>query len=470
MTVPRSVITRRGLLAGAATGAVGSMFASPAGLWAAAEPSVDGETYRDVEISADVLVVGAGAAGIPAAISAARQGAKVILLEEDPVPGGAPVDMSVGLLCGWPRVGIFREMVDRLQQHHHLLGRPVRPDEELRDTWFLPTSYLQVFHEMLSNETGVRLMCGARAVAPIVARRPSTPRVEGVVLEGPAGRRMPIKAKVTIDCTGSGALAEMAGCRCLYGRDARGDFHEKHARPAADTKTMPCTWMYVSQRFRQDGAKPMDFNRLRAKGVNESGFGWFGSDPEEFRRRDTGIYLHWGCTVACDDTRDPVALAKAQREAWNRIQPDVRVLFEHGYAVHLPPRLGVRECRRVVGEHVITEEDLKSGVLPADTVAIGQYYLDVWGEKLSEEERALPKFGIPYRALVPKGVDGLLVAGKIISGTHIAMSAYRVQPIVAQMGQAAGAAAAMAAAGRDTRGVSMDALRERLRAGGIPLP
>jgi len=77
--------------------------------------------------AADVLVVGAGASGIPAAIAAARQGARVILVEEDFVPGGAPVDMFVAMLCGGPRVGIYRQMAERLNAGHDLSGRPT-PD------------------------------------------------------------------------------------------------------------------------------------------------------------------------------------------------------------------------------------------------------------------------------------------------------------------------------------------------------
>ena len=74
-------------------------------------------------IQTDVLVVGAGSSGIPAAIAAARQGAKVVLLEEDFVPGGAPVDMYVAMLCGGPRVGIYREMAEHLNAGH---DRPLR--------------------------------------------------------------------------------------------------------------------------------------------------------------------------------------------------------------------------------------------------------------------------------------------------------------------------------------------------------
>ena len=98
-----------------------------------------------------------------------------------------------------------------------------------------------------------------------------------------------------------------------------------------------------------------------------------------------------------------------------------------------------------MGEHVISERDLRSGKLPDDTITIGTYCLDIWGGSLTQEEAHVPAYGIPYCALVPKGVDGLLLAGKSISGTHIAMSAYRVQPILATYSQAAGVAAAWCA-------------------------
>jgi hypothetical protein len=98
-------------------------------------------------------------------------------------------------------------------------------------------------------------------------------------------------------------------------------------------------------------------------------------------------------------------------------------------------------------DHVVTVNDLKSGVLPEDAVAVGLYGLDAWGESFTREQIALPRYGIPYRALLPRGFDGLLVAGKAIGGTHLSASAYRVQPIVASIGQAAGTAAAFAALG-----------------------
>jgi hypothetical protein len=112
--------------------------------------------------------------------------------------------------------------------------------------------------------------------------------------------------------------------------------------------------------------------------------------------------------------------------------------------------------------------DLKSGVLPDDTIALGLYGLDSWGEQFTREEIALPLFGVPYRALLPAGYDGLLVAGKAIGGTHLAASAYRVQPIVASIGQAAGIAASMASRAETAlRSIDLRALRRSLAAQGI---
>jgi hypothetical protein len=117
-----------------------------------------------------------------------------------------------------------------------------------------------------------------------------------------------------------------------------------------------------------------------------------------------------------------------------------------------------------VGEHVITESDLRRGSLPDDTVAVGVYNLDLSGEAIAEKERHLPAFGIPYPALVPIGVDGLLLAGKALSGSHVALGAYRVQPILAVAGQAAGVAASLCTSGgMQPRDVDIRRLRAILR-------
>ena len=399
----------------------------------------------------DVIVVGAGTSGVPAAVSAARAGAQVMLLERAPFVGGTITRSYVAMPCGGPRTGLYQDMIDRLTRDHLFTGGT---------NWFLPSSWLAVMFDVLEAEPTLRVVCGADVLSPIVEDDQGEPRVAGVVLRGADGQERHVTAAVTVDATGDGAIAYAAGCQALYGRDAKPDFDEPNAADVADDMVQECTWMYISQKL--DGRPPFDMTQLEhvRRGVLVAGMGWFHKDPEECMRRDPGIHLHWGCAVRCRDTRDPIALAEAQRDALAAMERDVSLLRENGYAVHLAPQLGVRETRRIVGEHVITENDLRSGRLPDDTIAVGTYGLDIWGEQLSSGGHRVPGYGIPYRALIPKGVDGLILAGKSISGTHIAMSGYRVQPILSAAAQGAGIAAALSAQ-LDTRPRHVDPTRIR---------
>ncbi len=396
-----------------------------------------------MKLSTDVIVVGAGASGIPAAVAAARTGASVLLLEDDLALGGAPVDNYITMPCGFPRSGIYAEIVSALDARHRLPSKPNANGVRAED-WYLPWAYSVVLDDLTSAEPNLRVMCGARVTRPIVTEAAGRPRVTGVFVARPDGSEMRIDAPVVIDAAGGGDLSVQAGCEERFGRDAQSDFDEPHAPPAADNVVQQCTLMFLSQRI---GSRPFDMRELQVVGMIDPGFGWVALGPEEFVGRDTGFYLHWGCTVQPSDVRDPLALADAQAEAWRKIRPDLEYLLAHDFFAYVAPRLGVRETRRIVGEHVLTENDLRRGGFPDDTLAVGGWHLDLWmpGRKLDPSEREVPYYGIPYRCMVPRGVDGLLLAGKILSGSHVAMSSYRVQPTVAMAGQAAGVAAALCA-------------------------
>ena len=423
----------------------------------------------------DVIVVGAGASGIPAAIAAARSGARVLLLEEDMVPGGAPVDTYVAMLCGGPRRGIYREMIQRLDRDHTPAGAPSPSfgvdGEDGRNHWYLPGSWMSVGLELINAEPRLRLSCGSRVVGALVEGAGRGTRVDGVRVAAADGTTRELRAPVTVDATGTGLVAALAGCATLYGREARSDFGEPYGPERADLQVQRCTWMYVSQRLRPGAVLP--YERLTVQACVEAELDhWVGKVPNDnWAGRDAGIYLHWGGTVQCRDTRDAVALHEAQRECLALMRVDLATLRSAGFTVHLAPRMGVRESCRAVCDHVVTVTEMKSGVLPDDAVAVGLYGLDAWGEQFSREEAALPLFGIPYRALLPRGIDGLLVAGKAIGATHLAASACRVQPIVASIGQAAGTAAAMAAHNpAGLRAIDPRALRRSLRDQGTLAP
>jgi hypothetical protein len=385
-------------------------------------------------LETDVLVIGAGAAGWPAAIGAARAGARVILLDDDPYPGGAAVDQFVAMPDGGPRSGVVAEYLAHLECRFPLTPRPI---DKWWYFWYLPADILRVVGELLAAEERLTTLCSARASRLTLAGT----RVTGALVPDATGGERWIKARVVIEATGEGALAEAAGCEARYGEDAFIDFHEPIAPEARTPDVQLCTWMYISHRL--PGGDPAWVPR----GL-ESGYCAPPShtDPGAIARQ-AGTYLHWGCKVQCRDTRDPIALADAQREGLAQMAPHLDDLRAHGYLIHLAPKLGVREQRRIMGEAVITANDLIVGHIPDDSVLIHQRPIDIWkrgAHQMSDYPETRP-YGIPYRALVPRGVDGLLIAGKHLSGTHLAMASYRVQCLLGQIGQAAGVAAALCA-------------------------
>lgn len=392
----------------------------------------------------DVLVIGAGAAGWPAALGAARAKARVVLLEEDAVPGGAAMDQYVLMLDGGPRSGVISELCGALDRDYPLTARtPGR----WWDFWYLPGDYLAVLSRMLAAERNLTVRCGVRVERLLVEDVAGRRRITGALWHGADGCEQRITAKITIEATGVGSLAVAASLDGRYGEDSQADFGERAAPEARSDQVQLCTWKYISQKL--GNAAPFDFRRLKLSFPLESGEGWPRGDAEGLMRRNVGAYLHWGCKVRCSDTREPEALAAAQREALELMAGDLELLRRNGYAVHLAPRLGVREQWRILGETVITSEDIFNGSVPEDSVLVTQRCVDVWSEKVkgfAHFPEARP-YGIPYRALIPRECDGLLVVGKQMSGTHLAMGSYRVQCLLAQIGQAAGVAAAVCARG-----------------------
>lgn len=390
----------------------------------------------------DVLVIGGGASGIPAALAAARCGAKVILVEEDPALGGAPLDNFITYPCGNPKSGIYREMVAAIDGRYRMPSAARVSTGRREEDWYLPWAYSLVTDEMLAAAgENLAVLAGVRAREPIVTTRGGRAQVGGAIVPLRDGGELRIEAGVTIDATGTGCIGHQAGCQEMFGREGHEAFNEPLAAAAGDGHVQSVTLMFFSQRL---GTEPFDMRQLDVVGMIDPGFGWVAKDPEAFVARDTGFYLHWGCAVPCSDPRDELAVADAQARALRKIAPDLETLWKHGWFAYVAPRIGVRETRRFLGEYVLNENDLRSGAMPADVIAIGQHHIDLWGQDLTPEQRAIPPFGLPYRCLLPVGVDGLLLAGKTLSASHIALGPLRVQPTVAAAGQAAGVAAAMA--------------------------
>lgn len=414
------------------------------------------------DLKFDVIVAGAGPGGIPAAIRAAQAGARVALVEEDMVIGGAPLDMYVTTMFGGPKVGLAEDVENELLKGYGLYNYDAGTQPE---GWrfFLPSAFSQVLTRRVKSEANITLFCGTPVVGVHVKDNGNRNRVTGVrIFRG--GKMQDIYAHVTIDATGTGVVADMAGCECMYGSEAKKDYNEEYGFDEANNKVQRCTQMFISERIKKDAIFPAGFKGSAA----EDGYIGANRQPaEELQQRATGIFFHWGQTIDVDDTRDPVQIAEAQRVCLEKYRDRFEQLHEAGFAVHIAPKLGVRECRRVKGDYVITSTDITQGNKPDDTVALARYSMDCWGVpgmlKVPTKE-----YGIPYRSLIPLNTEGLLTAGRVISGTRLAHSSYRVQRICWHIGEAAGIAAAMAALKRtDLRSIDVDVLRERLSSMGL---
>ena len=405
------------------------------------------------DLECDVIVAGAGPSGIPAAIAAARLGASVILVEEDMTIGGATTDMFVTYMCGAPRTGIYLDVVKELNRNHPVDGTPSTTMGDYawdnRNHWWMPSSYLQVWNSLVAKYSNIRVLCGAPVVDTIVRDAGNRNVVKGVLVNR-GGLSQRILAPVTIDATGNGIVSVKAGCSFYYGSDSKSDFNESIGMDKSDGKVQPCTQMYISQRVRKDARFPLE--QFRTGVLDDDDRLWASQQDEAyFEKKDTGAYLHWGATVDCPDTTDPVAVADAQRTALEKLRPNLEALHDAGFSTYIAPKIGVRESRRIKGEYVLTVDDILQGRMPDDLVADAWYSLDPWGIKLDEKLRnSVGPYGIPYRSLIPYGTEGLLTAGRIISGTRLAMSSYRVQPICGTIGEAAGTAAALVA-GHETK-------------------
>ncbi|MCL2708324.1 MAG: FAD-dependent oxidoreductase [Defluviitaleaceae bacterium] len=409
------------------------------------------EAKRRIKVAgeADVLVVGGGPAGISAAVSAARQGARTLLIECAGSLGGMSTSGLMSHFGGRVESKIFDEIIKRGT------GSPII-DPELQKT-----AYIEMLSEAGADFLLYTFACGAIA---------KEGRVNGIVVESKSGRQA-YKAKVTIDASGDGDIAAMAGVPFSSGRN--------------DGKMQPVTLM-----FKVAG---VDYQRA----VFLSGFEDDAETPRGFVQTlakkhlppPAGHVLLYRTTlpgvVTCNmtncteiDGADVKSLTRGEITCRSQIKPIVEFLrefipgYENCYLISSASQLGVRETRHLEGAYTLTAEDILAARRFDDWVVRGAHFnfdvhnltgsgLDATGAQRHFNQPE--PYTIPYGCLLPKKIDGLLFAGRNISGTHMAHSNYRVMPICAALGEAAGVAAALAASnGIEPRKVDVTEIQRRL--------
>ena len=442
----------------------------------------------------DVLVVGGGNAGCAAAIAAARNGARTLLVERYGFLGGTATASMVGpwmtFHAGDDRIvgGIAEEIVERLAARGGSPGH-VRDasDYVATITPFDPEIHKGLLFEMMA-EAGVDLLLHAYFLEAVRDEHGIVLGARFATVAGPREER----AMVTIDATADAYVAASAGVAVQQG-DARGRvqpaslmFRLSHVDLAETARYLREHPDQLRSSLNIDERTPQRltavaglyelWERARRRGdvkVPRELVSFFATPyPDEVTVNMT--------RVVDIDPLDADDLTRAEIEARGQVM-ELFAFFKRdvpGFArcriAATATQIGIRESRRIVGLYTLTRDDVLTGRAFDDGIARSAYPIDIHNPSGSgTTTQRLPAgaaYEIPYRCLVPATVDGLLVAGRCISTTHEALASTRLTPTVMTLGQAAGTAAALAAASRvQPRAVDPAALRARLVQAGVDL-
>ncbi len=405
------------------------------------------------QINCEILIAGAGAAGIAAALSAARAGADVALVERyGCVGGGLTLSYVRPISGGVKNVNIGPEIDERIKRYHAFMS----PIEAAK----------AALAEMLA-EAGVKVYLQTQ----LTSAETDGGKITSVIASSHSVDYRFV-AKQYIDATGDGDLAALAGCQIEIGREGdrlvqpvtimftiegiEPDYgllccHEEHYT------TLPSGEEYLDlcHKACESGELPPSINIVRLYDTSKKG-----------ERMVNATQMNKVNPL------DPTALFDAEVELRHQIVQCVEFLrrhvpgFENIRVNGSASTLGVRESRRVIGDYVLTGEDITSGRKFDDVIAHDlNFPIDIHnpdGAGQSETDGCphnAKNYDIPYRCLTPLGVSNLLTAGRCISGDHRAHSSYRVMRICMAIGQAAGIAAKLALSSGDTRKIDLPALQ-----------
>ena len=400
------------------------------------------------DIDADIVVAGGGLAGCLAAIGCKRTNptARVFLIERYGFLGGMATSgyvfpymrYSTRLSSGERKRlvgGLFQEMNDRLVKEEYMQDAknpfPARFD---------PAMMRCVLDEMLLDAGVDLLFHGMINHVDTAVDKESAINVQYATIQTKAGS-ITASARYFIDATGDADLVFHAGGEWVMGREADGlvqpgtlNFRMGNISSIAESRGM------IGIKIRKE---KLAGNLLTPR--------------DNCLAFDAGHHqLHFNQTrVHGFDFTDPFDMTKAEIEGRAQARRFITFLrnkvmgYRHSTVVGLGTQLGIRETRRIVGEYVLTEQDLLDCIEFPDRIALGNYNIDIHDPKgtASTEIKRIPEgkwYGIPFRSLIPKRIDNMLVAGRPISTTHVAHSAIRVLPICSAIGHAAGVAAGLA--------------------------
>lgn len=451
------------------------------------------EPSREIKVAriADVVVAGGGPGGYAAAIAAARAGAKVVLLERYGHLGGMMTGGFVNIIPNLSTPegdryigGVCQEFIERMDargcafmpnkedwgnadpamvQWYYNLQMPnfyIRKNDEGKDA-VLYTAIIdpEVGKEELmkiAQEAGVDVLLHSWVTAPIMDGN----KAKGVIFESKSGRQA-VLADIVIDSTGDGDLIPPSG--------AGFDPHiSQNLRIACLAFGFWVGNVDLTEYDQWQRTNPTELKAIKKVLYSKGLFTSFFKNPLPDEDNSIWMHPHFPCPDQSDVetiTRMDIEARSKAVETWEFYKKYVPG-FEKSYLLKTCHQLGTTGGRRVEGEYCLTTQDVIDGKPFEDTIAIFP------NNDLKSRDVDYKKIVyVPYRALIPKGVDNMLIACRAFSSDEIYNNNFNLVPHCMCIGQAAGIAAAIAAAkGIDLRDVPYEELREQLVEGGVILP
>jgi len=418
----------------------------------------------------DVLVVGGGPAGVGAALASARNGVRTLVVEQFNCLGGVATAGGHGHISKYDENGTGRRIVGGIADE--IGDRVVEAGFGIRNShgiWF-EVEGLKLLLDQMAQDSGVELLYHTFFCDTVVEEGVAV----GGVIQNKSGRQT-IRAKRVVDCTGDADAAFHAGCPYETGRPS-------------DRKCQPVTLMFTIGGVEWERAKAWQkkyqktdvWEQAQRKGDMRPfqktimGWWWTPTRPDQVGVNFTHV-IHVDSTDADDLTK---ATIEARRQAYETIEVYRKYVsgMERCYMVSTPNTIGIRESRRIMGDYVLTEDDVKAQREFGDCICYGSFFVDIHcidGPGMDPTVWRPPKgfkYQIPYRILLPPGVENLLTAGRCVSCTHLALGSIRVMVQCMAMGEAAGTAAALSLKeGIPPRELDVGSLQDRLRGQGAIL-
>lgn len=404
------------------------------------------EPSRELPIIADVdvLVCGGGPAGVGAALRAAREGVSTMIIEDQDCLGGVA---TAGMMSHWGGRSSSKIMLEIFERTHKKCVDTFGWENDQNNLAQIHHGAQKIALDEMMNEAGAKVLYYTFACGAVVENG----EIKGVIVENKSGRGV-IKAKRVVDATGDGDVAAAAGAPYFKGRET-------------DGKMQPATLMFKVGGV--DYSRAVFLPSFESKYETEKGeLQALAKEKIPFPAGHVLLYRQpTPGTVCCNmtnaieiDGTSAESITKGIMTCRSQIEPIIDFLHEYvpGYEncwlMSEGSLLGIRETRHFEGEKSLTPEDILEAKVHDDWCVRRAFFnfdvhnltgasLDKTG--VQKEWKQPDDYTIPYGCILPKGVEGLLLSGRNISGSHLAHSNFRIMSVCIALGEAAGTAAAI---------------------------